>query len=83
MTIKEKLSSRKLWTALIGIAIGLAMVFGLDPTAVNTVSGAVVSLVSAVVYIYTEGRIDVASVAQAAKDIQFAIDVLDETEGSE
>ena len=83
MTIKEKLSSRKLWTALIGIAMGLAMVFGLDPTAVNTISGAVVSLVSAVAYIYTEGRIDAASAVQAAKDVQFAIDVLDEIEDSE
>ena len=33
-TVLQKLSSRKLWTALAGIAAGLALAFGLDQEAV-------------------------------------------------
>ena len=29
-TLKQKLSSRKLWAAIIGILTGIAMIFGLD-----------------------------------------------------
>lgn len=73
-TIIQKLSSRKLWAALIGVAMGLGMVFGLDQDIISTVSGAVVALASVVGYIYTEGKVDAAAVkaaleaAQAAKD---------------
>lgn len=58
MNIKQKLSSRKLWAAVAGVVTGLAMVFGLDETVINTVAGAVVSVVSVMTYIITEGKID-------------------------
>lgn len=57
---KRKLSSRKLWAAVAGIAAGLAMVFGLDQGTITDVAGAVVSLASLVTYIVTEGKIDAA-----------------------
>ena len=74
--LKQKLSSRKLWAAIAGLVIGLSMVFGLDETTVSTVSGAVVSLVSVVIYIVAEGRIDAAAVGEAAGKVQDAIDAV-------
>ena len=53
----RKLSSRKLWAAVAGVVTGLAMVFGLDETVISTVAGAVVSVMSVVTYIITEGKI--------------------------
>lgn len=80
MNIKRKLSSRKLWAAIAGFIAGLAIVFGLDESIINTVAGAVVSIGSVVTYIVTEGHIDKESVGNAAGAIQDAIDSLEETE---
>ena len=74
--LKKKLLSRKLWTAIVGIIMGVSMVFGLDQDVVSTVAGAVVSLISVITYIYTEGKIDAASVGRTAQDIQDAIDAV-------
>lgn len=76
----DKLKSRKLWTAIIGVIAGVAMAFGLDTQDVGAVSGAVVSVVSVVTYIITEGRIDAAAVGNAAQDIQDAVDAVNGTE---
>ena len=78
--LKHKLSSRKLWAAVAGLVMGLSMMFGLDETTVSTVSGAVVSLVSVVTYIVTEGRIDAAAVGEAAGKVQDAIDAVTDKE---
>ena len=74
--LKYKLSSRKLWAAVVGMVMGLAMVFGLDETTASTVAGAVVSVASVVTYIVTEGRIDAAAVGEAAGKVQDAIDAM-------
>lgn len=58
---KRKLSSRKLWAAMAGVAAGLAMVFGLDENTISNVAGAMVSTASLIVYIITEGRVDAAA----------------------
>lgn len=82
-TLKRKLSSRKLWAAIAGVITGLAMVFGLDETVISTVAGAVVSVVSLMTYIITEGRVDAAGVKNAVQDVQDAVDVVmnEETPG--
>ena len=82
-TLKRKLSSRKLWAAIAGVVTGLAMVFGLDETVISTVAGAVVSVVSLMTYIITEGRVDAAGVKNAVQDVQDAVDVVtnEETPG--
>lgn len=72
----QKLSSRKLWAAIAGIVTGLAMVFGLDETVISTVAGAVVSVVSVVVYIVTEGRVDAEGVKNAVESVQDAVDTV-------
>ena len=57
-TVIQKLSSRKLWAAVAGLAAGLALIFGLDTNIISTVSGAVVAVASIVTFIITEGKID-------------------------
>lgn len=80
MDWKQKISSRKLWAAVAGVIVGLAMVFGLDETTVNTVSGAVVAVASVITYIVTEGKIDAEGVKNAIIEIQEAADILEEGE---
>jgi len=63
----QKLKSRKLITALIGIIAGIAVTFGIDGGEISTVAGTVMSLCSAVAYIITEGKIDASSV-KSSKD---------------
>lgn len=72
----NKLKSRKLWTALLGIASGIAIAFGVDQGTVGIVAGAVMSLGSTVAYIITEGRIDAAAVGSTAQKVQDAIDAV-------
>lgn len=74
---KRKLSSRKLWAAVAGIATGLAMVFGLDQGTISNVAGAVVSLASVVAYIVTEGKVDAESVKNAVDSVQDAVDSIE------
>lgn len=64
-TIAQKLKSTKLWTCLIGVAVGLYIYLGGDAEAVQTVAGAITSALSVITYIVTEGRIDAAA---AGKD---------------
>ena len=73
----RKLSSRKLWAAVAGVVAGLAMVFGLDETTISTVAGAVVSVMSVVTYIVTEGKIDAESIKNAIENVQDAIEVVE------
>ena len=76
MEILKKLKSRKLWVAVIGVLMGVAMIFGVDPNVAETVSGAVVAVVSVVTYIITEGKIDAAAVGDAAQKVQDAVDAV-------
>ena len=79
----NKLKSRKFLTCAAGVIMGLCMVFGLDEGAVNTVAGAVTSVISIAVYIYSEGKVDAAAVGQikdAADDIKEAVDVVSKIE---
>ena len=76
MEILKKFKSRKLWVAVIGVLMGVAMIFGVDPNVAETVSGAVVSVVSVVAYIVTEGKIDAAAVGDAAQKVQDAVDAV-------
>lgn len=80
----RKISSRKLWVAVAGIATGIAMVLGVSESEISTVSGAVLALVSAVTYIITEGKIDAEGVKNAVENTQKAVDVIEggESNGS-
>ena len=66
-TFIRKITSRKFLAALAGVATGLAMVFGVDETAISTVAGAVTTVASVVSYIMSAGMVDAAAVG-AGKD---------------
>lgn len=69
----KKFVSRKFLAAAVGVAAGLAMVFGLDEGIMSAMSGAIVATVSLVTYIVTEGKIDAAAVANTIEKIQDAV----------
>lgn len=71
--IARKLTSRKLWAAIVGLVMGLSMVFGLDENTISTVAGAVVSVASVITYIITEGKVDAAAVGDAVGKVQDAV----------
>ena len=75
--ILRKLSSRKLWMAIAGVATGVAMALGVDTTEIGTVAGAVTALISVVTYIYVEGKVDAERVKTAILEAQEAVDVIE------
>lgn len=76
----RKLTSRKLWLALAGVATGVAMVLGVDGTEITSVAGAVTALASVITYIITEGKVDAAAVKTAVEATQEAADTIKEGE---
>lgn len=71
----KKLTSRKLWLAIAGVATGVAMVLGVDATEITTVAGAVTAMASVITYIVVEGKVDAASVANAIESTQKALEL--------
>lgn len=61
MNWKKKLSSRKLWAAIVGVVVGLAAAFGLDESEWVQIAGVVTSAASVVAYIFSESKIDAAA----------------------
>lgn len=60
---KRKLTSRKLWIAVVGLATGLIVAFGGSEEATEKVSGCIMSAASVVAYIVGEGLSDAAGAA--------------------
>ena len=61
MNWKQKLSSRKLWAAVVGVIVGLAAAFGVDGNEYAEVAGIVTSAASVVAYIFGEAKVDAAA----------------------
>ena len=57
---KQKLTSRKLWAAVVGVVVGLAAAFGITENEYAQIVGLVGSIVSAISYICGEAAVDVA-----------------------
>ena len=76
----QKLTSRKLWLAIAGVATGIAIAFGVDAGEISTISGAVLSVISVVTYIVTEGKIDAEGVKNAIIGIEDVVEILEEDE---
>ena len=74
--IVQKLTSRKLWIAVIGIIVGLAAAFGIEENEYAQIAGVVGSICSGVAYILGEAKIDAANKVE----IQY---IEDETEGED
>lgn len=60
-TIIRKLTSRKLWIAIVGIVVGLATAFGVQENEYAQIVGTVGSIVSAITYIMGESLVDAAN----------------------
>ncbi len=69
-TLIRKLTSRKLWVALAGVATGVAIALGADTSDVEAAAGAVTALLSAVAYIAAEGYVDSSRIKNAAEALQ-------------
>lgn len=78
MNFFKKISSRKFLAMIVGVFMGIATVFSLDQTVVNTVSGTVISLVSVITYIVTEGKIDASALGEAADKVKDAMEIVSE-----
>ena len=76
----KKLSSRKLWLALAGVFTGIALILGADAEEIQTVAGAITSLISVVTYIVVEGKIDADGVKETILELQEVADLLEEEE---
>ena len=57
---KQKLTSRKLWAAVVGVVVGLAAAFGIEENEYAQIVGVVGSVVSVVSYIFGEASVDAA-----------------------
>ena len=56
--LKQKLSSRKLWSAIIGVAVSLMAMFGIDDMTATQVTGLISAVGVLVAYIFAEGMVD-------------------------
>ena len=79
----KKLTSRKLWLAVAGLATGAALALGVDGSDITAVAGAVTALVSVVTYVITEGKIDAEGVKNAIVEVQEGVEVLKDKAVSE
>ena len=73
----RKLTSRKLWLAIAGVATGIAMILGVDGSDITSIAGAVTALASVITYIITEGKIDAESVKTAVENTQSAVETIE------
>ena len=60
-TIIEKLKSRKLWVALLGVAVGIASAFGVEASEYAQIAGIVTTAASVLAYVLGEASIDAAA----------------------
>lgn len=56
--IIRKLTSRKLWMAVVALVTGLLAAFKVDAGTIETVSGIIMSAAAVVAYIVAEGMVD-------------------------
>ena len=77
--LKQKLSSRKLWAAIVGVAVGLAAAFGISENDYAQVAGVVTSAVSVFAYIFGEAGVDAAR-EKYSVDLGGLLGELEETE---
>ena len=56
--IKNKLASRKLWSAITGVAVSLGAMFGIDEMTVGQITALISAAGVLVAYIFAEGMVD-------------------------
>lgn len=78
--IIQKLTSRKFWVAIAGIATGVALFLGGDGSDITTIAGAVTTIISSVVYMIVEGKVDADRVKNSIEGVQTIVDTIQDTE---
>ena len=68
MNWKSKLSSRKFWAAVSGVAIAVMMAFGQNAESQERVAGVISSVGVLAVYILSEGAVDKAAAEKSEDD---------------
>lgn len=58
---KQKLSSRKLWAAVAGLAVSIMIIFGADSESQERITGVITATSTLVCYILSEGSVDKAN----------------------
>lgn len=58
MDWKRKLSSRKMWAAIIGVILSVMVMFGASEDDKNKVTGLITACSTLVIYILSEGSVD-------------------------
>lgn len=82
--IFRKLTSRKFWIGIAGIVSGLVIIFGFADTSAETISGAILTIGSALGYMITEGIVDAKHVGQILEGAEIIVEeVKDKLDGSE
>lgn len=74
--IVQKLTSRKLWMAIAGVATGVAMALGVEGSEITSIAGGVVAVISCVIYIVTEGKVDAERVKNAIEGVQDVVNIV-------
>lgn len=74
---------KKILTMILGIISGLLIAFGLEPSEVNVIAGAVVAVVSAASYLFVEGKIDVERIKHAADAVNDVIEYFGDDDEAE
>lgn len=77
---KAKLTSRKLWMAVVGLVSGVLVALRLDEQTVTQISGIIMAAASVVAYIIGEGLIDAAGARSDAPLVIHAGDLPAEDE---
>lgn len=55
---KQKLASRKLWSAIVGVAVSLCAIFGIGDMTTGQISGLISAVGVLIAYIFAEGYVD-------------------------
>jgi hypothetical protein len=79
----QKLTSRKFLLSVISMLAGIAALCGADETIVAIIAGAAMTVLPALVYCITEGRIDTASVLAAKQAVTDAAEALGANEATQ
>lgn len=78
MDWKRKLSSRKMWAAIIGVILSIMVMFGASDDDKNKVTGLITACSTLVIYILSEGSVDSAGAKETKEKAEITEDETEE-----
>lgn len=73
--MKRKLTSRKFWIAVATMVSGILMMFGVADGTVEVISGAIVTVSGAIVYMIMEGKVDKQHTGEIIDSVDNVVDI--------